>query len=122
MLPFKTISLGCHIALLLWDLTIYPLPQQKHLSVLHQKESISKRTSQAAATMASPTSSETILKFTSFKEELHALLDNFLDQAETLQTTAEEPVVLDRESIVEKLRDQITTENYVLESGAMQVT
>lgn len=72
--------------------------------------------------MASQTSLATILKFESFKEELHTLLDNVLDQAETLQTTAEEPVVLDREWIFEKLREQVTKKEYVLESGAMQMT
>ena len=68
------------------------------------------------------TYSETIVKFTSFNKELHALLDKVLDQAETLQTTAEEPVVLDREWIFKQLRDQVTTEKYVLEPGAMPIT
>lgn len=60
--------------------------------------------------MAFPISPQTILEFKLFKEELHTLLDNVLDQAETLQTTAEEPVVLDRDWIIGKLKDRITTE------------
>lgn len=62
-----------------------------------------------------------MLKFKMLKEELHALLDNVLDQAETLQITANDPVILDREWILEKLRGQITRNDYVLEPRAMQV-
>ena len=72
--------------------------------------------------MASQTSSQNVLKFKGFKEELHALLDNVLEQAETLQNTAKDPVPLDREWILQKMRDQITTEKYMLEPRAMQVT
>ena len=72
--------------------------------------------------MASRTNSWDLLKFKGFKEELHALLDNVLQQAETLQNTAKDPVILDREWILRKMRDQITTEKYVLEPRAMQVT
>ena len=72
--------------------------------------------------MASQTPPQDMIKFKDFKEELHALLDKVLDQAETLQTTAEDPVMLDREWIFERLRDQITTERYILEPGALQVT
>ena len=72
--------------------------------------------------MASQTNSQNVLKFKLFKEELHALLDNVLEQAETLQSTAKDPVILDREWILEKMRDQITAEKYVLEPRAMQVT
>ena len=50
------------------------------------------------------------------------MLDNILDEAETLQTTAEEPVILDREWILEKLREQVTKKEYVLEPRAMQAT
>lgn len=59
-----------------------------------------------------------MLKFKAFKEELYSILDNVLEQAEILQTAADKPVVLDREWIIEKLRDQVSAENYVLEPGA----
>ena len=75
-----------------------------------------------STSMEFPISPQTILEFKLFKEELHALLDNVLDQAETLQTTAEEPVVLDRDWIIGTLKDQITAEKYVLKPGAVQVT
>lgn len=71
--------------------------------------------------MASQTSPPNMLKLKAFKDELYAILDNVLDQAETLQTTAVDPVILDREWILEKLRDQTTTKEYVLEPRAMQV-
>ena len=72
--------------------------------------------------MASQTTSQNVLKLKVLKEELHTLLDNVLDQAETLQNAAKHPVILDREWILEKMRDQITTEKYTLEPRAMQVT
>lgn len=63
-----------------------------------------------------------MLKFAAFKEQLHALLDNVLDGAEMLQTTAENPVVLDRAWILNKMKDQMLQEEYILEPGAMQIT
>ena len=63
-----------------------------------------------------------MLKFNTFKEELHTLLDNVLDQASTLQSSAADPVILKCDWILEKLRGQITTKEYILEPRAMQVT
>lgn len=71
--------------------------------------------------MAYQTSPQDMVKFKDFREDLHALLDNVLDQAETLQTAADEPVILDRDWILERLRNEITTDKYVLEPGAIQV-
>ncbi|CAD6568617.1 MAG: hypothetical protein ASARMPREDX12_000966 [Alectoria sarmentosa] len=71
--------------------------------------------------MAPPTLPHKMLKFHAFKEELHALLDNVLDQAETLQTTAEDPVELRRAWILDKMNDQMAQDKYVLEPGATQI-
>ncbi|CAF9926314.1 MAG: hypothetical protein ALECFALPRED_003415 [Alectoria fallacina] len=62
-----------------------------------------------------------MLNFNAFKEELHATLDSVLDQAETLQATAEDPVELDRAWILNKMNDQMAQNIYVLEPGAMQI-
>ncbi len=69
--------------------------------------------------MASPTTPQKMLKFEALKDELYSILDNVLEQAEILQTAADNPVVIDREWIIEKLRDQVSAENYVLEPGAV---
>ena len=59
-----------------------------------------------------------MLNFRAFKEELHALLSNVLHDAEKLQDTAEDPVVLDRAWILDRMKNQMLESEYVLEPGA----
>ena len=71
--------------------------------------------------MASPHSTREMLQLSAFKDELRASLENVLDGAETLQAAAAgRSVVLDRAWILDKMRDRIVRDEYVLEPGAMR--
>ena len=65
-------------------------------------------------------SHEKMLKFTTFKKELHALLDKVLDEAKIMQKTAADPVHLSRSWIVESFKNQLTQDQYILEPRSMQ--
>ena len=62
-----------------------------------------------------------MLKFATFKKDLHALLDKVLDEARVMQKTAADPVILDRSWILEKFKDQMIQDQYILEPKSMQV-
>ncbi|CAF9905792.1 hypothetical protein IMSHALPRED_003978 [Imshaugia aleurites] len=62
-----------------------------------------------------------MLSFKAFKQELQTLLSNVLDEAETLQSTAEDPVVLDRAWVLDKMKSQMIKSEYVLEPRAAQI-
>ena len=78
-------------------------------------------TSKQSATMDPQASHMPMLKFTTFKRKLHALLDKTLDEARIMQKTAADPVPLSRSWILENFKEQITQDQYVLEPKAMQV-
>lgn len=71
--------------------------------------------------MAPQTFPHKMLKFNAFKEELHAILENVMDEAETLLTTAEDPVELDRAWVLNQMKDRMAQDKYVLEPGAVQI-
>ena len=62
-----------------------------------------------------------MLKFTTFKKELHALLDKVLHEARVMQKTAADPVPLNRSWILEKFKEQMTQDQYVLEPRSIQI-
>lgn len=72
--------------------------------------------------MSSQTTPHEMLKFNVFKKELHDLLDKVLDEAKAIQTTAADPVVVDRSWILSKFEDKITQDEYILEPKAMEVS
>lgn len=87
---------------------------------LHQDKSFDE-TSQQSATMESRVNQKQMLKFTSFKKELHTLLDKVLDEARDMQKTAADPVPLDRSWILETFNEKITQDQYILEPKSMQI-
>ena len=62
-----------------------------------------------------------MIKFGAFKKELQGLLGKVLDEARSIQTKAADPVYLDQTWILNKLKDQMAQEEYVLEPKALQV-
>ena len=78
--------------------------------------------SEQSATMDPRAENKQMLKFPTFKKELHSLLDKVLDEARIMQKTATDPVPLDRSWILENFKKQITKDQYILEPKAMQVT
>lgn len=94
----------------------------KHIyQLLHLNVPI-KGLNQHSATMSSQTTPQEILKFSLFKKELHGLLDKVLDEAKAIQTTAADPVVLDRSWILNKFGDKLTQDPYILEPKASEVS
>ena len=71
--------------------------------------------------MEQQASHKQMLKFTTFKKELHALLDKVLDEARIMQKTAADPVPLNRSWILEKFEQQMIQDQYILEPKFMQV-
>ena len=67
-------------------------------------------------------SSEKVLKLREFEKELHSILSNIVNEAETLQSTAHDPVVLDRAWISDKIKVLMVEDKFVLEPRALQVS
>ena len=63
-----------------------------------------------------------MIKFTTFKKELHTLLDKVLDEARNMQKAAADPVPLERSWILETFKEKITQDQYILEPKSMQIT
>ncbi|KAL9133371.1 MAG: hypothetical protein Q9175_005454 [Cornicularia normoerica] len=72
--------------------------------------------------MASQISLQRIPKFDVFREQLHALLDNVLDEAESSQTTAGSPILLDGAWLLHKMKDHMANVEYILEPEATRFT
>lgn len=71
--------------------------------------------------MEPQTSPEKMLKFTTFKKDLHAQLDKVLDEASIIQQTAADPVPLNRSWILAKFKEQMNQDRYILEPKSVQV-
>ena len=71
--------------------------------------------------MEQQASHKRMLKFTTFKKELHAMLDKALDEARIMQKTAADPVPINRSWILENFKEQMTQDQYILEPKSMQI-
>ena len=65
-------------------------------------------------------SSEKVLKLREFKKELHSIISSIVNEAETLQSTAHDPVVLDHAWISHKIKAVMVEDKFVLEPRALQ--
>ena len=65
--------------------------------------------------------SERVLILTEFEKELHSMTSNILSEAEILQSTANDPVVLDHVWISNKIKALMVEDKFVLEPRAHQV-
>ncbi|KAL9133370.1 MAG: hypothetical protein Q9175_005453 [Cornicularia normoerica] len=62
-----------------------------------------------------------MLNMRMFEQKLQGILSNVLDAAEALQSTAEDPVVLDQAWILDRMKNLMVVDNFVLEPRAMQI-
>lgn len=62
-----------------------------------------------------------MLQLKQFGDQLHTIVSSVVEEVATLQITAEEPLVLDRDWILNKMKDQMAEKEYVLEPRAVQV-
>ena len=65
-------------------------------------------------------SPEKVLKLREFEKELHSIVSKIIDEAQTLQSTAHDPVVLDHSWISDKFRAVMAKDEFVLEPRALQ--
>ena len=65
-------------------------------------------------------SPEKVLKLSEFEKELHSIVSNIVDEAQTLQSTAHDPVVLDHAWISDKIKAAMGEGNFMLEPRALQ--
>ena len=86
---------------------------------LHRDKSFDDRGWQSAT--MSQASHKQMLKFTTFKKELHALLDKTLDEARIMQKTATDPVPITRSWILENFKNHLTKDHYILEPKSTQI-
>ena len=65
-------------------------------------------------------SPEKVLKLRDFEKELHLIVSNIVNEAQTLQSTAYDPVVLDHAWISDKIKAVMVKDEFVLEPRALQ--
>ncbi|KAM0797666.1 hypothetical protein BDR22DRAFT_892096 [Usnea florida] len=65
-------------------------------------------------------SSEKVLKLREFEKELHSIISSMVNEAEKLQSTAYDPVVLDHAWISHKIKAVMVEDKFVLEPRALQ--
>ena len=65
-------------------------------------------------------SPEKVLKMREFEKELHSIVTNMVNEAQTLQSTAHDPVVLDHAWISDKIMAVMVEDKFVLEPRALQ--
>ena len=65
-------------------------------------------------------SQEKVLKLREFEKELHSIISNIVSEAQTLQSTAYDPVVLNHGWISDKIKAAMVKDEFVLEPRALQ--
>ena len=65
-------------------------------------------------------SPEKVLKLTEFEKELQSIVSNIVNEAQTFQSTAHDPVVLDHGWISDKIKAVMAKDEFVLEPRALQ--